>query len=418
MNDITGKKFFENVFDLDVNNEPLAFGEIMRLTKNASGASDNKRSFTLIGDPALKIAIPRLKVVTDSINGLSPTVEIDTIRALSKITIKGHIENQSGLSLTNFNGILSPSVFDKAKTQQTLGQNSNSPIIPFELQKNIIYKGKVSVVNGNFEFSFIVPKDINFSYGPGKISYYADNGITDAGGFDTLLVIGGIDPIGINDVTGPEIDLYLNDDSFVSGGITDETPVLIASVFDENGINTVGNGIGHDLVAILDDNTSDPIILNEYYTADLDSYQSGKVSFNMTNLSVGSHKLTLKVWDVNNNSSQVSIDFIVQEKQDLVLDHVLNFPNPFTTKTDFYFEHNQVCSELEAQIQIYTVSGKLIKTINQLVNTQGFRSEGIAWDGRDDFGDQLAKGVYIYKLKVKSIDGTFAEKTEKLVLLK
>ncbi|MEN9442386.1 MAG: hypothetical protein RLZ33_2463, partial [Bacteroidota bacterium] len=311
-----------------------------------------------------------------------------------------------------------PSVFDKAKTQQTLGENSNSPIIPFELQKNIIYKGKVSVVNGNFEFSFIVPKDINFSYGPGKISYYADNGTTDAGGFDTLLIIGGIDPIGINDVTGPEIDLYLNDDSFVSGGITDETPVLIASIFDENGINTVGNGIGHDLVAILDDNTSDPIVLNEYYTADLDSYQSGKVSFNMTNLSVGSHKLTLKVWDVNNNSSQVSIDFIVQEKQDLVLDHVLNYPNPFTTKTDFYFEHNQVCSELEAQIQIYTVSGKLIKTINQLVNTQGFRSEGIAWDGRDDFGDQLAKGVYIYKLKVKSIDGTFAEKTEKLVLLK
>lgn len=418
VNDITGKKFFENVFDLDANNEPLAFGEIMRLTKNASGASDNKRSFTLIGDPALKIALPRLKVVTDSINGLSPTVEIDTIRALSKITIKGHIENQSGLALTSFNGVLSPSVFDKAKIQQTLGQNIKSPIIPFELQKNIIYKGKVSVVNGNFEFSFIVPKDINFSYGPGKISYYADNGTTDAGGFDTLLIIGGIDPIGINDVTGPEIDLYLNDDSFVSGGITDETPVLIASIFDENGINTVGNGIGHDLVAILDDNTSDPIVLNEYYTADLDSYQSGKVSFNMTNLSVGSHKLTLKVWDVNNNSSQVSIDFIVQEKQDLVLDHVLNYPNPFTTKTDFYFEHNQVCSELEAQIQIYTVSGKLIKTINQLVNTQGFRSEGIAWDGRDDFGDQLAKGVYIYKLKVKSIDGTFAEKTEKLVLLK
>ena len=292
------------------------------------------------------------------------------------------------------------------------------PIVPFELQKNVIYKGKVSVVNGNFEFSFIVPKDINFSYGPGKISYYADNGTTDAGGFDTLLIIGGIDPIGINDVTGPEVDLYLNDDSFVSGGITDETPVLIAKIFDENGINTVGNGIGHDLVAILDDNTSDPIILNEYYTADLDSYQSGKVSFNMSNLEVGSHKLTLKVWDVNNNSSQVSIDFIVQEKQDLVLDHVLNYPNPFTTKTDFYFEHNQVCSELEAQIQIYTVSGKLIKTINQLVNTQGFRSEGISWDGKDDFGDQLAKGVYIYKLKVKSIDGTYAEKTEKLVLLK
>ena len=418
VNTITGKKFFENVFDRDANDEPLAFGEIMRLTKNASGASDNKRSFTLIGDPALKIALPRLKVVTDSINGLSSTVEIDTIKALSKMTIKGHIEDQNGLALTNFNGVLSPSIFDKPKMQQTLGQNNDSPVIPFELQRNIVYKGKVSVVNGNFEFSFIVPKDINFSYGPGKISYYADNGQTDAGGFDTLFIIGGIDPNGINDLTGPDIDLYLNDASFVSGGITDETPIIIANVFDENGINTVGNGIGHDLVAILDENTSEPIVLNEYYTADLDSYQSGKVNYTMPTLEKGNHTLTLKVWDVNNNSSQTTIEFVVQEKEELVLDHVLNYPNPFTTKTEFYFEHNQVCSELETQIQIYTVSGKLVKTINQLVNTQGFRSEGIAWDGKDEFGDQLAKGVYIYKLKVKSLDGIIAEKTEKLVLLK
>lgn len=418
VNTITGKKFFENVFNRDANDEPLAFGEIMRLTKNASGASDNKRSFTLIGDPALKIALPRLKVVTDSINGLSATVEIDTIKALSKMTIKGHIEDQNGLALTNFNGVLSPSIFDKPKTQQTLGQNNDSPVIPFEIQRNIVYKGKVSVVNGNFEFSFIVPKDINFSYGPGKISYYADNGQTDAGGFDTLFVIGGIDPNGINDVTGPDINLVLNDDSFVSGGITDETPIIIATIFDENGINTVGNGIGHDLVAIVDENTAEPIILNEYYTADLDSYQSGKVNYTMPALEKGKHTLTLKVWDVNNNSSQTTIEFIVQEKEDLALDHVLNYPNPFTTKTEFFFEHNQVCSELETQIQIYTVSGKLVKTINQLVNTQGFRSEGISWDGKDEFGDQLAKGVYIYKLKVKSIDGIIAEKTEKLVLLK
>ncbi|MEN9998908.1 MAG: hypothetical protein RI922_1898 [Bacteroidota bacterium] len=418
VNTITGKKFFENVFNRDANNEPLAFGDIMRLTKNASGASDNKRSFTLIGDPALKIALPRLKVVTDSINGLSSTVEIDTIKALSKMTIKGHVEDQNGLALTNFNGILSPSIFDKPKMQQTLGQNNDSPIIPFELQRNVVYKGKVSIVNGNFEFNFIVPKDINFAYGPGKISYYAENGSTDAGGFDTLFITGGIDPTGIIDVTGPEIELHLNDESFVSGGITDETPILIASIFDENGINTVGNGIGHDLVAIVDENTAEPIVLNEYYTADLDSYQSGKVNYTMPTLEKGKHKLTLKVWDVNNNSSQTTIEFIVQSKEEIALDHVLNYPNPFTTKTEFYFEHNQVCSELETQIQIYTVSGKLVKTINQLVNTQGFRSEGIPWDGKDEFGDQLAKGVYIYKIKVKSIDGNIAEKTEKLVLLK
>ena len=418
VNTITGKRFFENVFTRDANMDPLAFGEILRLTKNASGSSDNKRSFTLIGDPALKLALPRLQIVTDSINGLSPLVEIDTIRALTKMTIKGHIEDNNGVVLTSFNGVLAPSIFDKIKTQYTLGQDADSPIIPFDLQRNIVYKGKASIINGYFEFTFFVPKDINYNYGVGKISYYADNNLIDASGYDTNFIIGGIDPVGLNDVTGPDIELYLNEETFVSGGITDETPNLIAKMFDENGINTVGNGIGHDLMAIIDENSSNPIILNEYYSADLDTYQSGTVNYAIPTLEKGPHTLSLKVWDVNNNSSESSIDFIVQEKQNIELDHVLNYPNPFTTHTEFYFEHNQACAELEAQIQIFTVSGKLVKTINQIVHTEGFRSAGIEWDGRDDFNDQLAKGVYIYSLKVKSSDGKIAEKTEKLVLLR
>lgn len=418
VNTITGKRFFENVFTRDSNFESLAFGEIIRLTKNAAGSSDNKRSFTLIGDPALQIALPKLKVVTDSINGLSPAIEIDTIRALSKMTIKGHIEDFDGNILTNYNGELSPSIFDKIKTQYTLGQDAESPVLPFDIQRNIVYKGKASIINGYFEFTFIVPKDISFSYDFGKISYYGDNKSVDASGQDKRFVIGGIDPTGIVDNTGPEIDLYMNDENFVSGGITDETPALYAKIFDENGINTVGNGIGHDLMAIVDENSADPIILNEYYTADLDSYQSGTVRYDFPELSKGLHTLSLKVWDVNNNSSQAVIEFNVQEKENISLDHVLNYPNPFTTYTEFYFEHNQVCSELETQIRVFTVSGKLVKTINQLVHTDGFRSSGIPWDGKDDFGDQLAKGVYVYTVSVKSLDGVVAEKVEKLVLLK
>ncbi|MFO0494086.1 MAG: type IX secretion system sortase PorU, partial [Flavobacteriia bacterium] len=418
VNTVTGLQFYEHVFTRDSNNEPLAFGEIMRLTKNGSGSSDNKRSFTLIGDPALKIALPRLRVVTDTINGLSPVAEIDTIRALSKVTIKGHLEDFNGNLLSNFNGIVTPSILDKPKNLSTLGQNADSPVIDFELQKNIVYKGKATVTNGNFAFSFIVPKDINFSYSNGKISYYASDIQTDASGSDDRLIIGGIDPNGITDTQGPDISLYINDKNFVSGGITDETPQLLAELFDENGINTVGNGIGHDLTVILDDNTANPIVLNDYYSAALDSYQSGEVNYSFPTLEKGKHKLTVKVWDVNNNSSEKSIDFIVQEKAEMALDHVLNYPNPFTTKTQFYFEHNQVCSQLETQIQIFTVSGRLVRTLNQIVNTEGFRSQGIDWDGRDDFGDQLAKGVYVYTLKVNSPDGTKAEKTEKLVLLK
>ncbi len=415
-------KFYENVFNRDLNYKPQTFGEIIKITKNQASASENKRCFTLIGDPALKIALPTMKVLTDSINSTSPSIQIDTLKALSKVTIKGHITDMNNNILSNFNGILSPTIFDKPKALSTLGQDPASPIIPFELQKSAIFKGQVSVKNGFFSFSFIIPKDINFSYGNGKISYYANTtDLTtnyDAGGDDKRIIVGGIDPNGIVDNQSPTIKMYLNEEKFADGGITNETPTLFAKIEDDNGINTVGNGIGHDITAILDGETANPIILNNYYTADLDSYQKGQVTYTFPAIPAGEHKLTLKAWDINDNSVESSINFTVKEKQNIALDHVLNYPNPFTTKTSFFFEHNQVCSELEAQVQIFTISGKVVKTINQTVNTIGFRSNGIDWDGKDDFGDQLAKGVYIYRLMVKSSTGEIAEKTEKLVLLK
>ena len=420
VNTDTGKSFYEQVFERETNHEPKTFGEIIRLTKNGvGGGGNNKRSFTLIGDPGLQIALPRMNVVTDSINGTSPSSVSDTIRALSKVTIKGHLEDFDGNTLSGFNGVVYPSVFDKPKDQKTLANDvGESPEITFEIQSNKLYRGKASVVNGYFEFTFIVPKDINYSFDLGKISYYAENGQTDGLGDEQRVYVGGVDPNGINDSDGPQIDLYLNDENFVSGGISDETPILLAKLFDENGINAVGNGIGHDLTAVLDGETGKPIVLNDYYTSNIDSYQAGEIRYNFSELEPGEHVLTVKVWDVNNNSSEASINFVVKQKQEMNLDHVLNYPNPFTTRTEFFFEHNQVCSALEAQVQIFTVSGRLVRTINELVHTEGFRSAGIAWDGRDEFGDQLAKGVYVYRIKVKSPDGSSDEKLEKLVILK
>lgn len=418
VNTSIGQAFIREVFQRGDDLRPRTFGEIIQRTKNEVGGN-NKRSFTLIGDPALRLALPNFSVVTDSINGQDPALLTDTIKALSQVTVKGHIEDYNDQLISGFNGVLYPTVYDKPRTQTTLSNDgAESPPFDFETQTNKVYSGKASVTNGAFEFTFIVPKDINYSIDFGKISYYAENGTTDAFGYDTSFLIGGLDPNGIVDNEGPTIDLYINDESFVSGGITDETPILIADVFDENGINTVGNGVGHDIVAILDGETGNPLVLNDFYTADLDSYQSGQIRYNFSALEPGRHTLSLKVWDVNNNSSERSIEFVVQEQENIVLDHVLNYPNPFTTNTEFFFEHNQVCSQLDVQIQILTVAGNLVKTINETVQTQGFRSEGIAWNGLDDFGDQLAKGVYIYRLKVRTPEGEIAEKLEKLVILR
>lgn len=418
-NSETTESFFNNVFLRNGDQEPLTFGEIITQTKNGVGGGNNKRSFMLLGDPALKIALPYEKVVLDSINDVDVNVENDTLRALSKTRMKGHIEDQFGNNLSNYNGILQPAVYDKPKQTATLGQDSGSPVISYEEQMSILYRGKVTVENGMFDFDFIVPKDIDYSYGKGKVSFYGfENNDLTSGGYSKSFLIGGIDTVGLNDDVGPEITLYLNDENFVNGGISDETPVLIAELYDESGINTVGNGIGHDITMIIDENTADAIVLNDFYESDLDTYQSGSLTYQMSTLEPGLHTLTFKAWDVNNNSNEKTIEFTVQESQELALDHVLNYPNPFTTSTEFYFEHNQVCSALETQIEIYTVTGRLVKTINETVETRGFRTEGIHWDGRDDFGDQLGKGVYVYRVSVKNPDGMETRAIEKLYLLK
>ncbi len=392
-------------------------GDITRQTKFLSGPG--YRHFTLLGDPAVRLAYPQKKVFTTEINQHTVTQGLnDTISALGKVTIKGFVGDANGNKLSTYNGAVYPTVFDKSVKYTTLGNDLGpAGVLNFYLQKNVLYKGKASVTNGDFEFSFIVPKDISYQYGLGRISYYVQNGETDGAGYYDKLIIGGSDANAKPDNKGPEVKLFMNDNKFVYGGTTNENPKLYAELFDSSGINTVGNGIGHDLVAILDANTSKPVVLNEYYQADLNSFQSGKIVYPYSNLSEGTHTLSLKVWDVQNNSSSNQTEFVVAPAADLALRHVLNYPNPFTSNTKFFVEHNQCCSSLNLEIQIFTISGKVVKTINRPVLNEGFRTEGIEWDGKDDFGDKIGRGVYVYRVLLKDANGKHAEKYEKLVIL-
>jgi len=403
--------FYRYVFN-KIDGKYPKMGDNIRNSKVASGSNTSIRNFVLLGDPALGLAYPKYDVVTTSCP--------DTMKALSKVTVTGYVTNAFGLLNSNFNGILYPTVFDKKQNVTTLANDPGSSPFTFNLQKNIIYKGKASVKKGLFSFSFMVPKDIAYNYGIGRISYYAENDTIDANGFYESVIIGGSETNINADNIGPDIKLYLNDLKFVFGGTTDENPLLLSLVADSNGINTVGNGIGHDIVATLDENTEKAVVLNDYYEADLDNYKSGKIKYPFYDLDEGSHTLRLKVWDVYNNSSEVYTEFVVAQSAQLALNHVFNYPNPFTTHTSFCFEHNQPCCDLDIQIQIFTITGKLIKTIDDNIQTIGFRvePEQIVWDGRDDFGDPIGQGVYIYKLRVKGNEGTYAQIMQKLVILK
>jgi hypothetical protein len=413
---------YDFIFDTLPNGKMPSLGDVVRQTKVKSQIQFYFLNFHLLGDPALRLAYPEQKVYTTQINNkiVTPTT-YDTLKALSRVTVKGFVGDKGGNKLSSFNGILYPTVFDKEQLITCLGNDATSLLagqpFKFYLQKNIIYKGKVEVKNGDFSFTFIVPKDITYNFGIGKLSYYAQNGLMDANGYNTNFYVGGSSSTVLPDNAGPVVGLYLNDKKFVSGGTTNERPNLYAEVSDSSGVNTVGTGIGHDISAILDENSSKPIVLNDYYEADLNSYQNGKIKYPFDQLAEGNHRLSLKVWDVQNNSSTVYTDFVVATSGEMALTHVLNYPNPFTTRTKFFFENNQCCQTLKVNIQIFTISGKVVKTISQTLTNEGFRSDGIDWDGKDDFGDKLAKGVYVYKLSVMGSDNKKAEKIEKLVIL-
>ncbi len=417
-NEALNNSFYDIAFDNSSGRFPT-LGELIAHCKTDNGSVSYLRNFMLMGDPALTMTIPENQVITTEINGVSVSGFNDTISALKHVTVKGYIADPFGVKMSGFNGTLYPTVYDKAIELKTLANNpAENYVAPFMLQKSIIYKGKASIIDGEFSFSFIVPKDIQYTFGKGRISYYAENGTSDASGWFEDFIIGGSSDTILDDNAGPVISLYLNSELFISGGTTNENPFILANLSDESGINTVGTGIGHDITATLDGNSAESVVLNDYYEAEKDSYTNGSVRYPFKSLSEGPHTLTLKAWDILNNSSEASIEFIVSSSAGLALTHVLNYPNPFTTRTEFWFEHNQPCCGLDVQIQIFTITGKLVKTITRNVNTNGFRADPIEWDGNDDFGSPLARGVYIYRLRVKNADGQYAEKSEKLVILK
>ncbi len=420
----------ETLFD-DQGGEVITLGEAMTVTKNSFASTftiRNSRKFTLLGDPSMKLAIPRLNIVTERIND-NPVTEntIDTIGALQQVTVVGYIANQAGQPDEDFNGIIYPTVFDKPIESKTLGQDVGSPVFDFSLQKNILFKGRASVRNGRFDFTFVVPRDINYQLGIGKISYYAADlsKKIDAGGFSENIAIGGTAQDGLVDNQGPRVEVFVNTEDFVFGGITDESPNLLVKLEDDNGINVVGNSIGHDLEGTLDEDTQNTILLNDFYQAELDDYTKGTVRYPLENLAEGQHSIRVKAWDVANNSAEGYTEFIVASSEGLALQHVLNYPNPFTDRTCFQFDHNIENIDLDVQINIYTVSGRLVKQIQTSIFSDGAlrQDDCIEWDGRDDYGGRLARGVYLYKVKVRALNTgseTLSSESEfeKLVLLK
>ncbi len=409
--------FYQHVFDLDTaDNSSLPMGEIFRRTKNDSWLGGiNNRNFSLMGDPAMPLAYPQLQARVTSINNVTTQDNVvDTLSALTKVVISGEVVDQNGNFIDTYSGSLFATVYDKPSRFTT----RRSPYT-FNWQRNRVFNGSATVNNGRFSFEFVVPIDISYDDGFGKISLYLQNASLDAAGCNENIFIGGASGSPISDDTPPEMDLFMNDEKFVDGGMVGPDPTLLADIYDENGLNTVGTGIGHELTAVLDGDENNVIVLNDFYAASKDSYQEGRISYPFSQLSTGEHELEVKVWDVANNSATRKVTFVVADDASIALGHVLNYPNPFTTNTQFYVEHNRNGRPLNVQIKIFTVSGRLVKTLNDSFFADGNLYCDLEWDGLDDYGDALGRGVYVYQVMVKDEStGEKVNRFEKLVVLR
>jgi len=413
---LLNRRLYDTLFRAYPNSHPR-LGDLMMFSKNP--ANSNIRNFVLLGNPALKLALPYHNVVTDSINGMPVHLFSDTLTSSGLVTVSGHIEHYQnrGAVFNAFNGLIYPVMYDKPETITTLGNDSKSYPVDFEVQNSILYKGVASVVNGRFSFTFMLPKDISFTYGNGKLSYYAAAVQTDATGYYSDFIIGGVGSGNNADSSGPEIELFLNDSTFVSFSEINNQPIMYARLSDPSGINWMGNAIGRDITLTLNGQSRNAIILNDFFEPDVDDFRSGSVTYPLKKLLPGDYTLELRAWDMMNNTSTKSVFFKVSDSINLDVMQVYNYPNPFSDHTWFTFRHNQFEGELDVKIEIYNFHGQMVRTIGpQKVITSGYSLEPIFWDRTTQGGAKLDSGVYFYKMQVENKIGQSSQRTQKMIL--
>ena len=436
------KIFTQKIFELTSDNQFNSLGDAYLAAKEEKGINSNHFRVNFLGDPAMILSRPSQQITIDEIS----TPVDGQLRALDFVKITGRVTNASGDTDETFNGKAVVNIYDKRINKETLNNDNASgmtPVLEYTEEGSAIVKASGTVEKGQFAIQFYVPKDINYEVGTGRMLVYADNfsdaetSVRDVYNNQTIKV-GDINPDGINDTTPPNAYLYMNNTNFADGGITDQNPTFLACLTDDTGINSTGAGVGHDITVYLDGEIVNTITLNDYYSsgegsgctnADFEEYQKGYVMYPFKDLEVGEHQLTFKVWDINNNSTTATLNFVVKDESDgkLVINRLLNWPNPFTNKTYIQFEHN--CDDiLDVNVQIYTITGRLVKTISTSITAEpymeGYRTprQAIEWDGKDDYGDTVAKGTYIFKVYAKSQNqdkcSGGASAVEKMVMLK
>ena len=389
----------------------MAIGEAVRLAKcelveKSSDLTCNKLQYTLLGDPALQLNTPRQKMVVDSINGMPATQGIK-LAAGSIVKINGHVELNNETD-TDFNGIVTLSVRDAEETI-TCRLNDRSSTgadkaFVYQDRTNYLYRGSENVTEGVFHFTFAIPKDISYTDGSGLMTLYAinaDKTRSAHGENESFELIGS--STALTDSIGPSVYCYLNSKNFKNGGKVNTTPYFIAELYDDSGINASGSSIGHDLELIIDGDMNQTYNLNNYFEYDFGDYRSGSIGFSIPQLSIGTHKLLFRAWDILNNSTTTELLFEVSEDAGSGEFSVTCTQNPASTNTQFVITHDRPGSELKVTLDVFDLGGRqLWRQTDTVMATND--TVTIDWNLNVAGGSRLHTGLYLCRLTLNDGD--------------
>lgn len=395
-------------------------GEAMLETKNAL-SSVRELGFCLIGDPALKLALPEYRIQVTSVNGQSVDDEPIAFKALEKVTVEGQVVNTLGNLAVDFTGVINPTIKD-SKISVTCLDNNNTGETPFAYTDypNTLFIGNDSIREGKFSFTFTVPKDISYSGLQGKMSLYAidsQNGNEAQGSFNNFIV-GGTSITAEKDTVGPEIRaLYLNDTTFVEGGQVNTTPYFVAKVWDKSGVNITGSSIGHDMMLVIDESSALSYNLNSYYELLPGEEGMGIVKFPIPELEPGVHMAEFWVWDIQNNSTVYTFTFEVVEGLKPFIFDVIATPSPAREQVTFHITHNRPESRMKVGIMVYDLAGRRLWKHEESGMSDLFKAYSVSWNLTIGGGARVRPGVYIYRAVISTDNSKEATKASKLIIL-
>ncbi|NOX19624.1 MAG: type IX secretion system sortase PorU [Chlorobi bacterium] len=392
---------YSYLLDRSEDDERKAIGTAYFQTKAVrTGRNDEK--FHLLCDPCVYLNEPKLAGKIDSLNGAVPNATIK-VSAFSNTSVKGSVFKMNGQVDPDFSGEAIFTMFDSERYVYFPEWNNYR----IDEQGGVIFRGRVSVTDGHFDANFTVPKDISYENRNGKIVSYFFNEDDDGLAFTSDFIVGGTDTTAQNDGVGPSIDIYFDEFDSGSSYLVNQNFDLLVKLKDDTGLNTTGNGVGHRLEGVLNDDEENAVDLSNYFIGDLDAGgKSGIIDYKFSNLEPGDYTITVKAWDVFNNLSKSSRQFTVVSSDELYIKDVYNYPNPFSSSTYFTLQHN-LSEPVNVKIKIYTIAGRLVRQIEEENILDKFVR--IFWNGRDEDGSLLANGTYLYKLIVKTSAGGYSK---------